>query len=621
MKTRFYILLSMALLLLTQTGCVYDNDRPCGSEDPDLLVIHLNLTVPSSSTGTRSAGDDLVPGNKDEDYINITDKDYQVLLFDKDGVLVEGKLSEFECKENGVNGGETSYTLTTKLSLSGNEDKEKLSKFRVMVLANWKSFENSNTQTDYTYPVFTDYNITPNANKNIFKDEDNFNFTFKELSDNSSWVPSINKKQAIPMFGITEDVDLQFAIDMAKYGDEPSFSVYMLRSLAKIEIVDMVPNVESANIANCVLTTYNTSGRFIPDISGKNSDWSIPASQIEEPSIPNEVATSTNLLFVKDVKTVRTQGATADEEKDCFVVYIPEMEINPTDSPVIQVKLAGSEQIYPITLSGYENGKPKPGTEYTSLLRNHNYRFDIISVGSTELDFLVQTPWQKEDAGEWEYADLKIGFESGKEFTWDFSNYDPETKLPKFESGQLPEQERMVIITQDDWLEGTFKLVSPSQAKWTISLYGDDNTLNDHFNVEIGTKKQENGLDGEVYETKEWTPGGPSVSGNVGEDVLFRIIPTAVNNSNEHYVARVVLTCTTFDDQLIEVNLPYFHNENYKVAGSEMTMPILENNDYYYVKQYYSGFKDVDDNTPERPGGIDGGNDSGGNTGKPDDTQ
>ena len=65
MKTRLYILLSMALLLLMQTSCIYDKEIPCDLEDSDILVINLNLTIPSSATGSRSDNHILVPGSKD----------------------------------------------------------------------------------------------------------------------------------------------------------------------------------------------------------------------------------------------------------------------------------------------------------------------------------------------------------------------------------------------------------------------------------------------------------------------------------------------------------------------------------------------------------------------------
>ena len=115
MKTRFYIFLSLAFMLLTQTGCIYENASvapECGSADTESLVINLNLTVPSAATGTRSADDDLDLATKEESYIDVTNGDYQICVFDKDGTYVGDKLSEIECIENGVSDGIINYTLT-----------------------------------------------------------------------------------------------------------------------------------------------------------------------------------------------------------------------------------------------------------------------------------------------------------------------------------------------------------------------------------------------------------------------------------------------------------------------------------------------------------------------------
>ena len=134
--------------------------------------------------------------------------------------------------------------------------------------------------------------------------------------------------------------------------------------------------------------------------------------------------------------------------------------------------------------------------------------------------------------------------------------------------------QRTIVISQDFWVEGSFTLNSPAKGTRTLALYGDDNTPNDQFRIDI-----KNGND--------WIEKTDTYTGKVGDDVTFRIIPVAANNNTEHSRARVVLTCTSFDNQMMEVNLPYYH---FDVTGTEMPKPSIDNNDYFYVKQYYSGF-------------------------------
>ena len=577
--------LAFFVVLLTQTSCIYDKSAimPCGLEKTESLVINLNLTVPASSTGTRSAGDDLVPGSKDENYINI-DGDYQVLLFDKDGALVEDKLSEFECKENGVNGEMTSYTLTTKLSLSGKEDRERLSTFKVMVLANWKSFENSNTDATFEYPSFEGYNLSGTTN-NIYKERAKFNFTFATPTTESPncWRPSINDKRAIPMFGITEDGDLQFAIDMAKYGDDPSFSVPMLRSLAKIEIVDMVPDGKSANIDKCVLTKYNTSGRFIPDITDENSEWYEIKTQIKQPSLPDNVGTSTNLKFYKTTKTVSIEGSATD--KDCFVVYIPEMEIDKTDSPIIQVQLGGSDYAYPIYLQKYENGKPKEGDEnkYDNLLRNHIYRFNITNVG-IDMELTITTDhWDVDDDQLWDYEDAEPKFDEA--FTWNDYAGNPwgtDESTGKFDTyTDKNDMYRVLLIgsSADTAAYGYFNLSTPADnnpGTWTIALVSDDGTNNDHFKIEVETSLGQWESQGQ----------GDSYTASIGDEpVKFRIMATATNGSSADYTARVVMVVKTFDGRLVNIPLRSKYDQFQNLTITNPDDPRF----YFMVKQLTNG--------------------------------
>ena len=460
MKKKIYIFLSMTLLLLMQTSCVYDNNVTCGSENPDLLVINLNLTVPSSSTGTRSAGDDLVPGSDAENYINIEDEDYQILMFDKTGTLVEGMLSDFKCEENVVNNGMTSYTLTTKLSISDNNDKERLSKFKVMVLANWKSFEKSNTRPAFEYPSFVGYSVSGDT-KNIYKDGDNFNFTLKKPEDNFSWIPSIEKEQAIPMFGITDVVDLQFAMDMAKYGDEPSFHVPMLRALAKVEIVDVLP--EGISISEVKLDKANTTGRIIPDIDA-NSDWHDNAVQISYPSLPTSSESVSNLVFVKNgTRTAKDKDGKDRPNCSVWTVYIPEMNLTGT-RPKFLVKCNGyhdSEFLF----DNY-NDKGEEQNSLASVLRNHIYRYNATNIKGTTLEVKLKVEdWETVETEEWDYTDnVIVGTEGVINWTWS-GDEDFEGVKGYISGNQLV----MAAGTQVSAV-GTFKIESPKGASWYAFL-------------------------------------------------------------------------------------------------------------------------------------------------------
>ena len=500
MKKRIYILLSMALLLLTQTGCIYDKGAvmPCSSEKTEALVIKLNLTVPSSSTGTRSADENhlLVPGSDDENYINIDDEDYQVLMFDRDGALVEGKLSEFKCEKNGVSDESVSYTLTAHLTLTNNQDREALSTFKVMVLANWKSFERSNTRPNYdTYPTFTGYNITPNAEKNIFKDKENFNFTLNKPSDNFSWVPSIDKKQAIPMFGVTDDLDLQFVMDMSKYGDGPSFNVPMLRAMAKVEIIDE----SGEKISSVSMSSANQSGRIIPEIDeSTNTGWSDPNTQIKTPSIPTNPGKIDKIQFV--------QGPDSDGKRT-WVAYIPEMDfrgIDESQRPQFTVYDETTE-LDPKPFNNYEDGEvvTAPEKYLPAVLRNHIYSFRATITDKAKVLMELQVlPW------EMEYDDTPSYFDSPEVAGWlEWKTVYVEGDVEDEEKiGQpndfLDDDEKLILTmksTTDEYAQATFTLKAPKNCRWYAQLQSLGGDSNAFYFVD---------KDGEPISTNNGNPGG-----------------------------------------------------------------------------------------------------------------
>ena len=472
MKTRFYVILFMALMLLTQTSCVYDNDSavPCDSEDTEALIISLNLTVPASSATTRSADDNhfLVPANCDESYINIAEEDYQILIFDKYGDLTEGKLSEIECKQNGTSGGNTSYTLTARLSLSGNEDRDKLSQFKVMVLANWKSFERSNTDSGYEYPSFAGYSLS-GATKNIYKDGGNFNFTFKEQPNNFSWVPSMGENKAIPMFGITGNLDLQYVMDMSRYGDGPSFSVPMLRALAKVEIIDEVGD----KIASVSMAKANESGRFIPEIdeeTGTNTQWGDKDVQIETPSLPTDPGNISKIEFVPGPKTA--------DGKSTWIAYIPEMDFTNNENQRPQFTVYnGITELEPFSFNNYNEGSVVTNTAKYLLyvLRNHIYSFRV-TINDSGIEITSDIlPWNMIYEPSPSYFDTPKVAEDGY-LAWK-TKYDANDKVDEGfigeENGYRYDSQTLELVmknTLEEYAQATFKLETPKNCRWYAAL-------------------------------------------------------------------------------------------------------------------------------------------------------
>ena len=488
MKTKIYLGLTLAIAQLLPTSCVYEKEDIDSSAGKDPLVITLNLTVPPTSTATRGSALKLTPATKDESFIDILNNDYQICIFDKDGLYVADKLSEIECTEKSIGNGTATYSLTARLSLSGDEDMRRMSKFKVMVLANWKSFERSNTKPAFEYPSFTGYTVSGDT-KNIYKDGDNFNFTLKDQGD--TWVPSIDKKRAIPMFGITEELDLQFVMDMSKYGDVPIFNVPMLRSIAKVEIID-----ESGQdkISSVSLSKVNKNGRYIPDISGI-SDWE--TDQVSSPSLPQSPETSEHLQFFQETR----------DNKRVYVAYIPEMDLT-MDRPNFRVYSGTKEIITPFNNYDTEGKVVTTADKMLKyVLRNHIYRYNVTVKDDKSLQVQLNIlPWDMEwdEDGPWYFDSPEVaenGFLNWITTTDEITNpdYEENGEEPIYASNGYVDNKDDLILTMKDgnvgYVEGSFTLKAPKNGKWHAEFANLDGKGGDAFEFyNDGTKTYDSGL-------------------------------------------------------------------------------------------------------------------------------
>lgn len=618
---RFVRLFATLAGVLLLSSCVAERDESCPPPE-SRGEIKLNLTLFTGNLATRAGEAEHPAGTFDTDggtaaerYIN--PNDLSVVILDQDGKYIPTSQPD-QMQMVPASGQDVRVTVVIQ--------REEALNIRVLVLANWNSMSPSG---DY----LTQMEGVPSL-EGLYADAGNFNFDYTSTSaDGKSWKPE-DKSAGIPMVGLSEPV----AVPEPQYTFVPELDlgqIQMLRSLAKVEIVNQTPQKDQVVLTNATLSGYNAYGRYVPD-GTTNSAWNKEATQVRNASLPNPPAgtnlyVENELIFATFYKEVTTSDETDPNtyNRTTLVAYIPEMDFVEQEGvyPKITVsyQVGGDSGSEPMTneieFATYVDGKPDQ--PLPALLRNHNYRFNIISAGpSANLDFVIETPWIEDDDGndnEWGYEDVRVEFDSGKLFAWTnivpkaegvLGSYFEEDNDSIFD--ETDPARRTVIITPDNWLEGSFRLTQPTRSTWTIALYGDDDTLNDQFRIDLGEQKQMLDADGNpIYEkdaagnedptkpvmTTEWTPGTDAQTGKVGDEVLFRIIPIGPNNTPTHDRARIVMTCQTFDDQVIEVNLPYIIKEQ---KTEDMPIPKLETGtDYYYVKQYYSGFGSTGDEAAE----------------------
>ena len=562
-----------ALLLPGLTSCVTE-DGYCPPSDPDgVYTVHLSISA--GSFGTRSAGHEFGVSTKDEDFINVSDRDFAVFILDeKDNFVQRVEPGAVSLEREG------SYY---KYLINGAFKPEKeIEKIRLMVLANWQGFKKS-------------YNDFENKIKNggvgnvleyIYQNAVDFNFDMPLGRDGSaSWIPENNQK-GIPMFGLS---DLVTATNEVYEVGSP---IPMLRALAKIEIVDKAPG-DGAKIAKVVLTSYNTNGRFIPEVNDGgdvpeeekvNAGWNVKGTQVTTPSLPEDAKLEEKgLKFEKTSRSVTPHEESTAKDRSVYVAYIPEMDFEKQDltgdsRPVLEVYVEGNDESYIIHLADYTynsaSGKSEEGDLYLSLLRNHIYRYNILSVG-IDMELTIESdPWDLDDDQLWDYEDVNTQFAAGGEFAWKDNEGNTWSNYEEFPVADNDDYERILLIGYSDETAayGSFTLETTKDnnpAKWTIALIGDDVTKNDHFKIEV--KNEDNWV-------SQGEKGDSYTAAIDGAPVEFRIRATEPNSSTTDYTARVVFTITTFDGRVV----------NKQLSGKSGALP-TEDKYYYQVKQLTNG--------------------------------
>lgn len=585
-----------ACLLLLLSSCVFDRESCPPVEGSG--AYSLSIRIGAQALATRAANHGEEPASEAEDFINVKGEDYCVYLLDGDGRV---KQRFVPTAMTLVQGSDKVYQLTGDFI-------PEMDRMQVMVLANWKAFGG-----EYGY------DLIGRSLEDLYAGDGDLIFTYP-ADDGKSWMPSVDA-EGIPMFGLSEvfEVKKELSIPNNRYEVTVEKDVKMLRSLSKVEVTNETArnpdgtdeDGHAIEIVSCRLTGYNTTGRFIPDLREGNAEWDQVQSdgktgtetkQVVSPSMPagGNALSAAGLLFG------------GNEGDASFTAYVPEMVLPTDDSrPRIEVILSIDEEEhepYYIELAEYKDGVV--GSGYEALLRNHHYQFNItkVEVGvSTDLIIHIETKaWEIKD-DEFTYDDLKFAFaDASAAFQWD---KDPEAKYNgRYEHDAserdvpLDEYTRTLIATRVDGPVGTFTLKEPQRAYWTLALYVDDDALNDAFRIDLWDET----LDGGAGWNNRPGEDSDTVTRPVdGKEVRFRIVATGDISGTDPYKARLVMTIKTFDDRIMEVNLPWFNKNQYYVDSEDLQYdsegmpqpstdkPLSPYGDYYIIIQQSSGLADL----------------------------
>ena len=276
---------------------------------------------------------------------------------------------------------------------------------------------------------------------------------------------SVNK---IPMWGIgTYEIDLvrQTQVNLL----EP---IYMLRSMAKVEVTLGSTVDDSYTLEGARLTKYNTTGYVVPNFIIPDTSTGAAAGAIKEVTIAGFNATTdltTTGVFreygsLAGTETNPTKKEfTQSVEGKSYIIYVPEF-VNSGD---LQIELdlkqgetnifKEGENKYTIYLNEYKvnnsTGKSEPDpNKPLNLIRNHWYRYTINSIENgvdAEITLSV-TPWTTNQSS----VDYRQEAGFSKRITWtnDITNND-------------------VVLNDDNPSASfSFNLTTPKDGKWYAEL-------------------------------------------------------------------------------------------------------------------------------------------------------
>ncbi len=403
-----------AAALLAMTGCVND-DSPCLPDKDAMLTMEFSIVTRGARAGDRSATETRVtePANSQigtaaENYLDIPNMAF--LLFDADRKLITTFYPEVTAEGNiykkynvicRIPQGTFDYAVGDDVT------------FYIMVLANYKT--NNPSRINFTPGIGFD----PLFNMQTVG---TCNFPLTRYADNPNywWSPDIDHGQYIPMSGMRRFTVTKAQLlasnptnplQLSSTEDE---EINMLRTVAKIEIVDRIQYDEATNtqpaltnriaVEKVELLGYFDKLSILPTLA----NWQpTETDYVQTPSIPSTAVYHEPKSYAAvhpegDGVTPETQNqnviidffydetATQARADKCrvFSTYVSEydnaMATNGGKTPAwmavtIMVNNVGDQEsnpVFEVKLAPYANNVP--GTTM-NLLRNNIYRYEINS--------------------------------------------------------------------------------------------------------------------------------------------------------------------------------------------------------------------------------------------------
>lgn len=460
---RFRLALCALGLLAAVPGCVSGGGLSDADDRGDTFRMSVTV-ITNAGVATRAghADDMQQTGSEAENYIDFPGNDFRIVLFDKAGNYLYEVDGLGRWDSYSVSNDRRVYTLDYEIDFPETIGRDKRAEIRaeglqVLVLGNWRSIGAS-------YGTFAGRTLV--GDTGIWRDGTAYNFTYRPAAGKETWRPAPEENALIPMFGYAKSTPFNLALGGGTIG--ATAKIPMQRALAKIEVIDNLVNQPALSVGDVTMTAFNTSGRFIPDVTA-NANWDKVGEQVDVSSLPAGVTAGTNLKFFHD----ETNGK--------WIAYVPEMALTQPaldakksfdpaaagNRPHLEVEIVTDNSLsfykggtYPVHFAAYDaNSVPTiPDDSWNHILRNHIYRFSVNKVGVSVDLHLHVVPWAADEEEKWDFTDHVT---VSRPLTWDENTYE-----------SYDETGRNVILLLQDGvsLVGDFQLMTPINGRWYLRL-------------------------------------------------------------------------------------------------------------------------------------------------------
>lgn len=366
--TIFSLMAAMAMLMVSATGCIMDNEEPGTPDDEGLMMVSFRVVTPNQTAASRG----VTPPDGSGNWGTIDPNDPGTEF---DNLLLPNQLKVFITDDQS-----NSLAEVTMLSLSGPSATGE--REYIGFITGDDTFENVQSKGAKLH-------VIANAGNDLTD-------TNGEINSDKSFEKSGQGFDAIPMWGVATVQKKPFSEMKKGERFEVQETIWLLRAMAKVEILLKEPIDDNyiQTLTGATLDGVNGSGYLLP--LSTNTGWK---------TVSETKALSYDDSFRPLKKGTETATINATPQDNAIVFYLPDCA-NPNGDTANELAInvsyttketpeGGQPETGTIYFRPYENGTANTTGDPYNIVRNHLYRFTITGIDPNSQLTLQYTvcPW------------------------------------------------------------------------------------------------------------------------------------------------------------------------------------------------------------------------------------